>query len=96
MPSESDLLNGLERIRHIPATLVQGRHDIVCPVHTAWQISERWPEASFYIVPDACHAFNEPGIIDRIIRTSDHYAEKRQLARSLAALNRDFHQERQA
>lgn len=77
MRSDRELLDGIERIKHIPATLVQGRHDIVCPVHTAWEINDRWPSASLHIVPDACHAFNEPGIVDRIIRTADRYAEKR-------------------
>lgn len=75
--SDQKLLEGIERIRHIPATLVQGRHDMVCPTHTAWQIGQRWPEAKFHIIPDACHAYNEPGIIDAIVRATDQYAKAR-------------------
>lgn len=28
----------IDKIRHIPATIVQGRYDCVCPAKTAWDL----------------------------------------------------------
>lgn len=30
----------VDKIRHIPATIVQGRYDLVCPAHTAFKLHE--------------------------------------------------------
>jgi proline iminopeptidase len=67
------LLEDLPRIRHIPAVMVQGRYDVVCPMATAWELHRRWPEAEFYVVPDAGHAASEPGIVDQLIRACDRF-----------------------
>lgn len=48
---EDQLLRGVDRIRHIPAVIVQGRYDIVCPMQTAWALHQAWPEADFRVVP---------------------------------------------
>lgn len=40
---ERQLLDGVETIRHIPATIVQGRYDVVCPPTTAWELHREWP-----------------------------------------------------
>lgn len=36
--SSSQLIDEVDKIRHIPGTIVQGRYDIVCPMDTAWQL----------------------------------------------------------
>ena len=36
--SDSHLLDDVEKIRHIPATIIQGRYDIACPARTAWDL----------------------------------------------------------
>jgi proline iminopeptidase len=56
------LLREVGRIRHIPATIVQGRYDAVCPIDTADALARAWPEATYVIVPDAGHSAMEPGI----------------------------------
>lgn len=49
------VLAGIDRIRHLPAEIVQGRYDIVTPMATAWRLHRAWPEARFTIVPEANH-----------------------------------------
>ena len=56
------LMGGIERIRQIPAVIVQGRYDIVCPIVTADEVARAWPEADYQIIPDAGHSAMEPGI----------------------------------
>ena len=68
------LLDQVDRIRHLPATIIQGRYDVCTPMTTAWDLHRAFPEADFYIVADAGHAFDEPGIADRLVRTTDKYA----------------------
>ena len=68
------LIDQVDRIRHIPTTIVQGRYDVCTPMQTAWDLHQALPHAEFYIVPDAGHAFDEPGIADRLVRATDFYA----------------------
>lgn len=70
---DDQLLAGIENIRHIPATIVQGRYDVVCPMVSAWELHKAWPEAEFHIVPDAGHSSMEAGIVDRLVRAADRY-----------------------
>src|SRR5262245_9020821 len=67
------LLDDVERVRHIPAVIVQGRYDVVCPTISAWDLHRRWPEADLHIVPDAGHSAMEPGIIDRLVEATDRF-----------------------
>ena len=59
---ETRILDGLNAIRSIPAVIVQGRYDIVCPIRTADMLRRAWPEARYVVVPDAGHSAMEPGI----------------------------------
>ncbi|KAF1851592.1 Het-C-domain-containing protein [Cucurbitaria berberidis CBS 394.84] len=64
----------IDKIRHIPATLVQGRYDVVCPPVTAWALHKAWPESKLHFIPDAGHAATEPGTKKKLIETCDEYA----------------------
>jgi proline iminopeptidase len=70
---EDALLHGIERIRHIPAQIVQGRYDAVCPPVTAHRLREAWPEASFIMVPDAGHSAMEPGIRASLVAATEAF-----------------------
>ena len=48
--SDNQLIEDVGRIRHIPAVIVQGRYDIVCPMRSAWDLHKAWPEADLRIV----------------------------------------------
>jgi proline iminopeptidase len=71
---ENQLLDNVDRIRNIPAVIVQGRYDVVCPVVSAWELAEAWPEADLRIVPDAGHAAFEPGNTHELISATDAFA----------------------
>ena len=69
----NQLLDGVERIRAIPAVIVQGRYDVVCPMATAWELHRRWPEADFRVVGDAGHSAYEPGITAELVAATDRF-----------------------
>lgn len=58
----NQLIEDVERIRHIPTVIVQGRYDMVCPIRSADDLTQAWPEATYQIIPDAGHSAFEPGI----------------------------------
>ena len=62
------------RIRHIPAVIVQGRYDVVCPMRSAWDLHQAWPEADLRIVPDAGHSAFEAGITSELVSATDRFA----------------------
>lgn len=68
------LLDSIGRIRDIPAVIVQGRYDVVCPAQTAWELHLAWPEADFRIVPDAGHSAFEAGIVHELVAATDRFA----------------------
>ena len=68
-----DLLANVGKIRHVPAVIVQGRYDVVCPMETAWALHRAWPEADLRIVGDAGHAATEPGNLHELICATDRF-----------------------
>ena len=72
--SESQLLDGVEHIRHIPAAIVQGRYDVVCPMTSAWDLHRAWPEAELVVVDEAGHSATEEGITSALIEATDRFA----------------------
>ena len=71
----NQLIEQVNRIRKIPAVIVQGRYDVVCPVKSAWDLHCAWPEADLRIVPDAGHSAFEPGNIHELISATDRFAK---------------------
>ena len=63
----------IDKIRHIPAVIVQGRYDLVCPMATAWELHKVWPEADFRVVPDAGHSAFEPGNLRELLAATDKF-----------------------
>lgn len=64
-----------KKLKNVPGVIVHGRYDVVTPLSTAWALSKAWPRAELHIVPDAGHSSMEPGIVDRLIQATDHFAE---------------------
>jgi proline iminopeptidase len=74
---EDQLIRDVERIRHLPCVIVQGRYDMVCPPRTAFRLHSAWPEARFHLVPDAGHAAFEPGTLKALVEATEQFRRKR-------------------
>lgn len=68
------ILNNVDKIRHIPAVIVQGRYDVVCPPMSAWDLHKAWPQAKFMMIPDSGHSSREPGISRALIAATDTFS----------------------
>lgn len=67
------LIRNMHRIAHIPAAIVQGRYDMLCPPAAAQRLNAAWPAARLHMVPDAGHARTEPGIRNALIEATRQF-----------------------
>jgi proline iminopeptidase len=71
--TDNYLIENVPKIRHLPAVIVQGRYDVVCPMMSAWDLHRAWPEAEFHVIPDAGHSVTEPGIAAALLDATDKF-----------------------
>jgi proline iminopeptidase len=72
--TEGQLIADAHRLRDIPGVIVQGRYDVATPAVTAWDLHRAWPTADLQLVPDAGHAYSEPGITAALVAATDRFA----------------------
>ncbi len=65
------ILREKKRILHLPAVIVQGRYDMICPPQAAWKLAQGWDSCALRIVPMAGHALSEAGISEALVRVMD-------------------------
>ena len=65
------ILQQKHQIAHIPAMIVQGRYDMICPPISASKLAQGWPAAQLKIIPLAGHALSEPGISEALVGVMD-------------------------
>ena len=65
----------IDRIRHIPSKIIQGRYDIVCPIETAWELSRNWPEAELIVAPSSGHSAFEKEITHELIKATEEFSK---------------------
>ena len=75
--TDNYLIENAGRIRRIPAVIVQGRYDVVCPMMSAWELHRAWPEADLRVIPDAGHSALEPGITSALVEATDNFRDKK-------------------
>lgn len=74
--SDDYMIKNCPKIQDIPAIIIQGRYDMLCPIMGADELSRAWPQATYIIVPDAGHSSSEPGIRAELIKACEDFKEK--------------------
>lgn len=67
----NSLLTKIDRFRDIPTTIVQGRYDMICPLKSAYELHQAWPEANYVVVPDGGHSASDPAIRSKLIEVTE-------------------------
>jgi proline iminopeptidase len=70
---DGQLLTEADRLKDIPGVIVQGRYDVVTPLHSAWALHKAWPSARLDIVDDAGHTGTEPGLAAALVNAADRF-----------------------
>lgn len=60
--SDPPLLEGMDRIQHLPGTLIHGRRDISGPAITAWKLHRHWPGSTLVI--DECDGHGGASMVE--------------------------------
>lgn len=68
---DTEIIDNVAKVRHLPCVVVQGRYDMVCPLKSADALVQAWPEIDYRIVPDAGHSAMEPGIRSQLVRATE-------------------------
>ncbi len=71
--SDNYLIENVGKVRSIPAVIVQGRYDIVCPMMSAWELHRAWPEVELQVIPNAGHSALEPGNTSALVEATDRF-----------------------
>ncbi|MFC0250886.1 prolyl aminopeptidase [Massilia consociata] len=74
---EDQLVRDIGRIAHLPATIVQGRYDVICPPLSAWRLHQAWPGAKLHMIPDGGHGALETGIARALVAATEQFKRHR-------------------
>ncbi|WP_120499448.1 prolyl aminopeptidase [Roseovarius sp. EL26] len=74
LAEDGQILRDVDRIRHIPGVIVQGRYDMICPPKSAYALAEAWGNVDLRMIPMAGHALSEPGISAELVSAMDRIA----------------------
>lgn len=70
--TEKSILHNIDLLRSIPAAIIQGRYDVICPIRTANKLHLLWPEADYIVVPDAGHSALDAPVRSRLIEATEN------------------------
>ena len=74
---EDQLVRNVGRIAHLPAVIVQGRYDVICPPLSAHRLHQAWPGAVLKMIPDAGHGALETGIARALVAATEQFKRQR-------------------
>lgn len=71
--SDDQLIREVGRIAHLPAVIVQGRYDVICPPLSAYRLHQAWPGSRLNMIPDAGHGALEAGIARALVTATEQF-----------------------
>ena len=74
---DDQLIRDIGRIAHLPAVIVQGRYDVICPPLSAHRLHQAWPGAVLQMIPDAGHGAMEKGISRALVAATEQFKRLR-------------------
>jgi proline iminopeptidase len=72
---ENQLLDNADRIAGIPAVLVNGRYDMICPPVAAYRLHGRLPGSRLIIAENSGHWMGEHEIEQALLRVMREFEE---------------------
>jgi proline iminopeptidase len=73
--AEGALLRDAGHLAGIPGVLIHGRHDLGCPLDTAWALARAWPDAELVAINDSGHTGSDT-MSERILSALDTFARQ--------------------
>jgi len=60
--TDNQILDNLTKISHLPAIIVQGRYDMICPPQVAYDLHTQWSKSQLWFIPEGGHFASNPFI----------------------------------
>jgi len=73
---EGQLLRDVDKISHLPAVIVQGRYDVICPPVSAYRLHQAWPGSQLRMIADAGHGALETGIAAALVAATEQFRKR--------------------
>ena len=71
-----NLIDRMDRIQHIPCIAVHGGSDSICPVDSALDLCQVYPNLELRIPIGAGHSMYDPAITHELVQATDRIATK--------------------
>jgi proline iminopeptidase len=78
--ADGELLSheNIEKIKHLPISIAQGRYDVVCPAVTSWNLykalgGEKNEKLKYKILGDSGHSAHEIAIEEQLVQFADDF-----------------------
>jgi len=72
--TEGQILRDMDKIKHLPLSIVQGRYDMVCPPASAWAVHKAMPHSSLVFAPMAGHSSSDVGMAEALVEATERHA----------------------
>lgn len=73
---ENQILENCNKLSEIPAIIIHGRKDLVCPVESAMKLHQALPHADYIVLPEAGHIAQGLDMIDALVSATDQFAAR--------------------
>lgn len=72
---ENFILQQMDKISHLPATIIHGRYDCVCKIEAAYSLAKRWKNSRLHIIPEAGHSSGEKAVTEALCNATQTMAK---------------------
>lgn len=72
---ENEVIENCDALQHIPAIIVHGRHDLVCPIEAGLSLSQRLPHAEFKVLQRSGHIAGGEEMVNALVEATDKMLE---------------------
>lgn len=73
---ENQILAECGNLSGIPATIIHGRYDLVCPLASGLSLHQALPGSDFIVLPNAGHIAQHEEMIDALVTATDDFAAR--------------------
>jgi proline iminopeptidase len=73
---ENQILNQCGTLTDIPAVIIHGRQDLVCPLEAGWELARALPQADFKVLPAAGHIAQGEAMVDALVTAMDDFKKE--------------------
>lgn len=69
--NENQILDNCDKLKNIPAIIIHGRYDLVCPLEAGLHLHQKLPQSEFIVLPNAGHISQHEEMVDALVTATD-------------------------